>query len=377
MAKACDVLIIGAGPVGCVTARKLAEKGLHCLVLEQRRHLAGNCFDETDSFGVLVHRYGPHYFRTNKEELLQWLGKFSDFVPGNYVVKSQIGPQLYPFPINLDTLEKFFGKKLDEKSGQELLESLQVKLPHSPKNSEEFVLSRVGEKLYENFYLGYTLKQWETHPKDLAPSVCGRIPVRLNRFDRYVDHKYQVMPKNGFTQMFKNMLTHPNIEVVLNVNYLENRKSFSPAKATLYTGPIDAYFDYQEGSLPWRSLEFDFRNFEKDYVQPCVQINYPELNVPYTRSVEIKHATGQILPSTTVCYEYPKAKGDPFYPVPSPKHQELYLKYKDLAQKETISRSVFFAGRLAEYTYINTDEAIEKGLEAADLIWNQIHAKNT
>lgn len=366
--KKCDVLIVGAGPVGSVAARLLAEKNFHCVILEKRNHLAGNCYDRTDSHGVLIHQYGPHYFRTNKKTLVTWLSRFTDWVEGTYIVKSQVGDRLYPFPINLETLEMVFGRAFEPRSAEKFIKGLQLKLDAPPKNSKEFVLSRVGTELYEKFYHTYSLKQWELDPEQLGPEVCGRIPVRFDRNDRYVDHKFQVMPRNGFTQMFKNMIGHPKIEVKLDTNFLEDRQIYQPSVATIYTGPIDQYFNNQFGKLPWRSLDFDFRSFDEEFIQPCVQINYPDLAIPFTRSVEIKHATGQKLPTTTVSYEYPKSKGDPFYPVPNDENKKLFLKYKKLAALETENNNIHFAGRLAEYTYINTDEAIERGFAVAEKI---------
>jgi len=203
-----DLLVCGAGPVGCVIAERAANLlGWRVLVVERRPHLAGNCHDSVHSSGVRIHNYGPHYFRTNDEKLLRYLSRFTDWVPGNYIVKSSVGGRLYPFPINLTTLEQFFGKKLDADSAERLLRDKRVPI-ENPRNSEEFVLSKVGRELYEGFYLNYTLKQWRRHPRELAPSVCGRVPIRLNRDERYVDHRYQVMPKDGFTALFSRMLRH-------------------------------------------------------------------------------------------------------------------------------------------------------------------------
>ena len=367
----CDFLIVGAGPVGSVSARILAEAGFHCTVLDRRNHIAGNCYDETDEHGVLIHKYGPHYFRTNNDDLIDFLSRFTDWVPGTYIVKSKVGDKLYPFPINIDTLESYFDVKLDEKSAEEYLKKLQIDPGHEARNSEEFVLSRVGKELYEKFYLGYTLKQWDKHPKDLAASVCGRIPVRFNRYDRYVDHKFQMLPKHGFTRLFQNIITHPKIDLKLGVDFIQSRDEFNPKHATIYTGAVDEYFECKLGTLPWRSLEFEFKNFKEEYVQPCVQINYAAYDVPHTRTVEIKHATGQKLPSTTISYEYPKAKGDPYYPIPSPESAQLYEKYKELANQEAKNNNVHFIGRLAEYTYINTDQAIEKGFEIAQKLLDE------
>lgn len=363
-----DFLIVGAGPVGAVTARVLADRGYHCLVLDRRPHVAGNCYDEKDPNGILIHKYGPHYFRTNDEQLLQYLSRFTDWIPGNYVVKSFVNGILYPFPINLTTLEMYFNRSLTAAEAEELLRQEQKTFPHAPRNSEEFVLSRVGERIYKDFYFGYTLKQWEREPAQLDPSVCGRIPVRFNRLDTYVDHKFQVLPKLGFTQMFENMLSHPKIEIQKNVDFSKTKSQWRPKKATLYTGAIDEYFEFRFGRLPWRSLRFEFKNFAQEFYQNCVQVNYPSLEVDFTRVVEIKHATGQKAPTTTISVEYPSNVGDPYYPVPAPEAQSLYLKYKVLADGEERDRNVFFAGRLAQYVYINTDQAIEIGMQTAEKI---------
>jgi UDP-galactopyranose mutase len=357
-----DLLIVGGGPVGCVVAEHAARiRNWKSVIVEKRNHIAGNCFDTYDKHKQLIHKYGPHYFRTNDVKIFNYLSKFTEWIDGNYVVKTSYKDQLYPFPINLLTLEQFYGKKLTEARAIALINKESLEIP-SPKNSEEFVLSRVGKELYEAFYLGYTMKQWDMHPKDLSPSVCGRIPVRFNRDQNYVDAKFQFMPKNGYTFMFEKMTTSPLITFCLNTDYNKVRNEITPKIATLYTGPIDAYFDHTFGRLPWRSLEFEWKTFRQEFVQPCVQINYPNEN-SYTRSVEIKHVTKQKCPFSSISYEYPKASGPPYYPIPSKQSQLTYEKYKELAAKEKTRKNLFFAGRLAEYTYINTDQAIARGME--------------
>ena len=352
-----DLLICGAGPVGCVIAERAASLlDWNVLVVEKRRHVAGNCHDSFHPGGVMVQNYGPHYFRTNDADLVDYLSRFTDWIPGNYEVRSFCQGQLFPFPINLSTLEQFFNCKLDGPSARALLE--QVRSPiDRPANSEEFVLSRVGRELYEAFYLNYTLKQWEIHPGDLAPSVCGRIPVRFNRDNRYVDHRFQIMPKQGFTSMFGAMLDHPRIRVLLGADFHEVRAAVQPRQATVTSGPIDEHFDYRFGRLPYRSLRFEMVPFREEYRQPCVQINYPN-DFGYTRSVEVKHITGQKHPETIITYETPQAVGEAYYPIPRPENASLYQKYQALAEEETRARRVFFCGRLAQYKYLNTDEVI-------------------
>lgn len=356
-----DLLVCGAGPAGCVVAERAASVlGWKVLVVDRRPHLAGNCFDAPAANGVLVHRYGPHYFRTNDESLLRYLSRFADFTPANYEVRSLVRGELYPFPINLTTLERFFGRTLDPEAAERLLASKRVPTA-DPANSEEFVLSRVGRELYEAFYLNYTLKQWGAHPRDLDPSVCGRVPVRLDRDARYVGHRFQVMPRGGFTKLFAKMLRHPKVRVLLNCDFAEVRELIRPRKATVYCGPVDEYFGHRLGRLPYRSLKFDFVPFRQEWRQPCVQINYPN-DFAYTRSVEIKHVTGQRHPETVVSYEAPSATGEPFYPVPRRDSAELYARYRLLAEAETHRRRVYFCGRLAQYRYFNTDEVIQEAL---------------
>jgi UDP-galactopyranose mutase len=403
-----DLLVCGAGPVGCVIAeRAAAVLGWKVLLIDRRRHLAGNCHDGAHASGVLIHHYGPHYFRTNDEALLRYLSRFTEWVDARYEVRSQVGGRLYPFPINLTTLEMFFGQKLDADSARRLLEEKRIPC-QLPRNSEEFVLDRVGRELYEAFYLNYTRKQWEMHPRELEPGVCGRIPVRFDRDGRYVNHRFQVMPARGFTALFARMVRHRKIRVLLDCDFREVRNLFRPRRATVYTGPIDEYFDHCLGRLPYRSLRFEhvahrpgvdrtspplagalaLRSLadasglcqtaaraqllertpgQAAFVQPCVQINYPN-DFTYTRSVEIKHVTGQKHPMTVVTYETPAATGEPYYPVPAPANTALYRRYQELAEQETARRQVYFCGRLAQYHYFNTDEVIGEALKCFEQI---------
>ena len=362
-----DLLICGGGPVGATIAERAAHVlGWKVLVVERRSHLAGNCYDSTHKSGLRVHNYGPHYFRTNDEKLLHYLSRFTDWIPGSYVVKSSVRGQLVPFPINLTTLEQFFGRPLDAASAEQLLAQKRLSIA-APANSEEYVLSKVGRELYEAFYLNYTLKQWGSHPRELAASVCGRVPIRLNRDERYVDHRFQMMPKDGFTSLFTRMLRHRKIRVLTDCDFLEIQRLVKPRQATVYTGPIDAYFGHCFGPLPYRSLQFDFVPKRVEFAQPCVQINYPNEHA-WTRSVEIKHVTRQRHPHTVVCYETPQAAGEPYYPVPAPANQQLYERYRKHAEATTRRDRVFFCGRLAQYRYFNTDEAILEALACFERI---------
>ena len=338
-----DLLVCGAGPVGCVVAERAANVlGWKVLVVDRRPHIAGNCHDRRHANGVLIHQYGPHYFRTNDETLLRYLSRFSEFTPAHYEVKSLVRGRLFPFPINLTTLEMFFRRRLDACSAERLLAGLRQPID-SPGNSEEYVLDRVGKELYEAFYRNYTLKQWGAPASELEPQVCGRIPVRLNRDNRYVGHRFQVMPRGGFTSLFARMLRHRKIRVLLDCDFQEVQNLIRPRRATVYTGPIDEYFHCRLGKLPYRSLRIDFVPHQTEYVQPCVQINYPN-DFSFTRSVEIKHATGQKHPETVVSYETPTAEGEPYYPVPAPANTRLYQRYKQLADAETRRRGCISAG---------------------------------
>jgi UDP-galactopyranose mutase len=355
---AVDLLVVGAGPTGCVLAERAASQfGWRVLVVEKRGHVGGNCHDPFHSSGVRIHRYGPHYFRTSSPQVVAYLSCFTEWIPANYQVKSFVNGALHPFPINLDTLEQFFKRTFTAQSARAFLEERRGHCD-VPQTS----LTRMGYELYEAFYLNYTMKQWGRHPRQLDPSVCGRVPIRFNRTDCYVDHHFQQMPRNGFTALFERMLFHPGIEVRLNCNYADIRNEVHPRYATVYCGPIDAFFDCRHGRLPWRSLDFEFKEMDMDFAQPCVQINYPN-DHEYTRSVEIKHITGQQHCRTVLAYEFPGDEGEPYYPVPGPESKALFSVYQSLAQRIEREKRIFFAGRLGTYEYIDMDEAILRALD--------------
>lgn len=356
-----DLLVCGAGPAGCVVAERAARVlGWRVLVVDRRDHVAGNCHDRPHASGVLVHRYGPHYFRAKSREVIDYLSRFTDWIPARYEVRSLVRGQLYPFPINLATLEQFFGRPFDAASAEGMLTQLRQPVA-APRNSEEVVLGRVGRQLYEAFYEGYTRKQWGRPAAELAPEVCGRVPVCLDRDGRYVTEPFQQMPCHGYTRLFARMLDHRKIRVLLGCDFREVRALVRPRRATLYTGPLDEYFGHALGRLPYRSLHFDFVAYPSEFVQPCVQINYPNDHA-WTRSVEIKHVTGQRHPHTVVSYETPRAEGEPYYPVPTAASKDLARRYVALAEEETVRRRVYFCGRLAQYRYFNTDEVVQEAL---------------
>jgi UDP-galactopyranose mutase len=357
----CDVLIIGAGPVGCVLAERFSSiTNLKCLIVDKRNHIAGNCYDKINSKGLLYHKYGPHYLRFKNKNIYKYLSKFTQWIDGKYIVKSIVNKKQYPFPINIKTLELFFNKKF--KSKKDLINFIDKKKINikKPKNSEEFILSRLGREIYEAFYKNYTIKQWGLHPAKLPKEIVGRVPIRFNKDDRYVNEKIQVMPKKGFTSMFKNMINNKNITVSLNTDFKKIKNLVKPKLFTIYTGCPDEYFDYKFGKLDWRSLKFSFKNYKKKYLQDCVQYNFPnEKN--YTRSVEIKHVTKQRSNFTVISREYPTSKGDPYYPINTKDNIDKFNKYKKLILKEE-KKKVFFEGRLATYRYLNTDQVIERAL---------------
>ena len=275
-------------------------------------------------------------------------------------MKSSINGQLYPIPINLNTLEKFFKKKFKNKNeAKKFIDTLKIK-KKKIKNSEDYILSKLGKEIYDNFYKNYTIKQWGIHPRNLNKSVVGRLPIRFNRDPYYVNQKLKVMPKDGYTELFKKMTANNKIEILLNTSYEKIKKRISPNLATIYTGPPDVFFNFKYGKLDWRSLDFKFKTFKKNKIQECVQINFPN-DHKFTRKVEIKHVTKQKSKFSTLSYEFPKSKGDPYYPINNKKNVNLFKRYKKLIKKLE-KKNIFFEGRLASYRYLNMDEVIEAAL---------------
>jgi UDP-galactopyranose mutase len=357
------VLIVGAGFAGSVVARELADADCHVRIIDKRPHIAGNAYDELDAHGVLVHRYGPHIFHTNGERIFQYLSRFTEWRPYEHKVRGVVDGQSYPFPINRDTLNQLYGLDLDEAGAAEFFE--QVREPRKPAlTSEDVVLNSVGRDLYEKFFLNYTRKQWGLDPSELKAGVAARIPVRTNTDDRYFTDTFQAMPLHGYTKMFEAMLDHPNITVELGVDFEDVRDSFR-RDHTVYTGPIDAYFGYRFGHLPYRSLRFEHEHLpDIERFQETGTINYPNDHT-YTRITEFKHLTGQVHPGTSIVREYPQAEGEPYYPVPRDENEALFKRYEELAKVEP---DVTFVGRLAQYRYYNMDQVVGAALAAAKRI---------
>ena len=355
-----DYLIVGAGFAGAVLAERLASQcGATCLVIDRRAHIGGNAHDHCDAAGVLLHSYGPHYFRTNSERIIAYLSQFTEWHPVEYKILSWTHGRFWQFPINLNTFEQLVGHPATSEEMERTLAEWRVPIAE-PRNSEEVIVSQVGVKLYEMFFKNYTRKQWRRDPRDLDASVCGRIPIRLNRDDRYLSDKFQALPRDGYTPMFRKILAHPKIEVRLNTDYREARAQIQH-RHLIFTGPIDEYFEHRFGPLPYRSLRFEPETLAQEFFQPTMQVNYPN-DHDFTRIVEIKHATGQRLPVTTIVREYPEDFGpgkEPYYPIPAPDTRALYDRYAALAAQET---GTTFVGRLATYRYYNMDQVVGMAL---------------
>ncbi|HYG64716.1 MAG TPA: UDP-galactopyranose mutase [Thermoanaerobaculia bacterium] len=365
-----DYLIVGAGFAGSVLAERLARgAGKRVLLVDRRPHIGGNAYDRHDSAGVLIHQYGPHIFHTNSREVFEYLSQFTEWRPYEHRVRASVDGQLVPIPINLDTINQLYGLKLNSMEVEKFFESV-AEPRENVRTSEDVVVSRVGRELYEKFFRGYTRKQWGLDPSQLDSMVTARVPVRTNRDDRYFSDTYQAMPLHGYTRMFENMLDHENIKILLNCDYREIVEEVDYDKL-VYTGPVDEFFDFRYGPLPYRSLDFKFETVNQEWVQPVAVVNYPNEHL-YTRVTEFKHLTGQEHKKSTLVYEYPMAEGDPYYPVPRPENQELYKKYQALAES---TQDVHFVGRLATYKYYNMDQVVAQALSVYARIVGQKRAE--
>jgi UDP-galactopyranose mutase len=357
-----DHLIVGAGFAGSVCAERLAKAGRRVLLCDKRAHVGGNAFDHHDDAGVLVHLYGPHIFHTASSRIFRYLSEFTAWRPYEHRVLALVGGQLLPFPINVDTVNRLYGLDLDEEGVERFFAARAEPVGH-PKTSEDAVVGKIGRDLYERFFATYTKKQWGLDPRELDASVASRVPARASHDARYFTDEFQAMPLCGYTRLFERMLDHRNVVLVLNTDYRDLVREVR-FRHMIYTGPIDAFFDHVHGELPYRSVDFRFETHDTEVFQPGAVINYPD-DRPYTRVTEFKWLTGQVHPKTSIVYEYPRAGGDPYYPVPRPENAEAYRKYKALADA---TPKVSFVGRLATYKYYNMDQVVGQALALADRI---------
>jgi UDP-galactopyranose mutase len=356
-----DYLVVGAGFAGSVLSERLASQhGARVLLIDRRPHVGGNAYDEPNEAGILYHKYGPHIFHTNSEQVVDYLSQFTDWRPYEHRVRAFVRGQLVPIPINRTTLNKLFG--LDLRTDEEAANYLASRAEpvDEIRTSEDVVVNAVGQELYELFFRGYTRKQWGLDPSELDKQVTSRIPTRTNTDDRYFSDAFQAMPLEGYTKMFERMLDQPLIDRRLGTDFRDIKdQAHELADHIIYTGPIDEYFDFRFGRLPYRSLKFDHQTLDREQFQEVAVVNYPSEDVPFTRISEYKHLTGQEAPVTTVTYEYPSAEGDPYYPIPRPENQELFKRYEALADA---TDSVTFVGRLATYRYYNMDQIVGQAL---------------
>ncbi len=356
-----DLVVVGAGFAGAVLAERFAnELDLKVLVIERRDHLGGNAHDRFDEAGILVHSYGPHVFHTNSSRVVDYLSRFTRWRPYEHRVRTSVDGQLLPWPINLETINRLYGLGLSS-AELELWLAERVIVRPQLRTSEDIVLARVGRDLYERFFRGYTRKQWGLEPSELDASVAGRIPVRVDSEDRYFTDRFQAMPRDGYSALFRTMLSSPNITLVLGRDYRDLLSRIS-WRRMIYTGPIDEFFAHRFGSLPYRSLEFRFVTLNQGRFQEVATINYPNEH-DYTRITEFKHITGQRHPRTSLVYEYPCSSGEPYYPVPRTENRALYARYAEAAEREARVR---FVGRLASYRYLNMDQVVAEALHVFD-----------
>jgi UDP-galactopyranose mutase len=358
-----DFLVVGAGFSGAVVAERIASQlDKKVLLVEKRDHIGGNAFDHFNEEGILVHRYGPHIFHTNYEDVWRYLSQFTEWNGYVHRVLAYVDGKKVPIPINLTTVNTLLGKNFDEKGLKEYFETVRVKITDI-RNARDVVVSQVGEYFYEKFYKNYTIKQWGIEPEQLAPEVTKRVPVRYNNDDRYFTDRYQGLPVHGYTKLFENLLSNRNITLMLNRDYKDVIGDIRFGRL-IYTGPIDYFFDYKYGRLPYRSLRFEFETHDREYFQEVAVVNYPN-DFDFTRITEFKHMTLQKHPKTTIVKEYPISDGEPYYPIPAKDCLEIYNRYKKEADK---LKSVYFTGRLAEYKYYNMDVVIKKSLELFEQI---------
>ncbi|MHC0443193.1 UDP-galactopyranose mutase [Flavobacterium sp. 3-210] len=366
--KQVDILIIGAGISGSVLAERYASIGKKVLIIEKRNHIAGNCYDYIDQNNILVSKYGAHLFHTNEESVWKYVNQFSEWYPWEHKVIARVDDKTVPIPVNITTVNELFSTNIiSEEEMKNWLEDNRTPI-ETPKNGEEAVLNRVGGVLYEKMFKHYTKKQWDKYPAELDASVLERIPVRYNYDDRYFSDIHQALPKGGYTQLFKNILDNPNIDVLLDTDYFDVKDQYTNYEKLFYTGPVDRFFEFKHSlleKLEYRSINFVSETVDAEFYQENSVVNYPGTEVDFTRIIEYKHFGNQISEQTTVVKEFTVDEGEPYYPVPNPRNQEIYARYKAEADKLI---DVYFVGRLANYKYFNMDQAFKNALDLFDTL---------
>jgi UDP-galactopyranose mutase len=356
-------LIVGCGLSGVVIAERIANKlNKKVTIIEKRDHIGGNCYDYNEkNTGILINKYGAHLFHTNNEDVWNYINSFDKWIRWEHKVLTYVDNKFVSIPVNITTINELCEENLQNENDVNIwLEKNQLKYD-TINNSEEMAKSRIGNILYEKLIKDYTFKQWNKYPNELDKSVLARIPIRPNFDTRYFNDKYQALPHKGYTHFFERMLDNKNIEVMLNTDYFEHIKN-NKYDIVIFTGPIDSYFQDLE-KLEYRSIDFNIEIIKNmNYFQPNSVVNYPNIDVPYTRIVEYKHFLNQKSTDTVIVSEKTNDIGEPYYPVPNKKNLELYEKYKKLALQEE-NKNVFFVGRLANYKYFNMDEAILNSIE--------------
>ncbi len=351
-----DYLIVGAGFAGSVLAERLAVvENKKVLLIDKRNHIGGNAYDYYNNEGILIHKYGPHIFHTNSREVMNYLSSFTEWRNYQHHVLASVDGQQVPVPINLNTINSLYGINLSSAEVEGFLAARAENII-SVKTSEDVVVKAVGRELYEKFFKGYTRKQWNLDPSELDASVTARVATRTNKDNRYFTDTFQSMPLYGYTKMFEKMLDHPNIKVMLNADYHDIRNEVQFGKM-IFTGPVDEYFDFCYGKLPYRSIQFKFETLDQENFQQVGTVNYPN-DYAFTRITEFKHITGQKHLKTSLVYEFPTAEGDPYYPIPRPENAEIYKLYNNLTKES----DTYFVGRLATYKYYNMDQVVAQAL---------------
>ncbi len=371
-----DLVIVGAGFFGLTVAERTATQlDKRVLVLERRPHIGGNAYSEAEpETGIEIHKYGAHLFHTSNKRVWDYVTQFTEFTPYQHRVYTNHQGQVYPMPMNLAMINQFFGRAFTPDEARQLVaeQSSEFKTEEA-RNLEEKAISLIGRKLYEAFIKGYTAKQWQTDPRELAPGIITRLPVRYNYDNRYFNDTFEGLPKHGYTAWLEKMAEHPNIEVRLNVDYFEVRDQIPAGVPTLYTGPLDRYFDYSEGRLGWRTvdLEQEVITTTGDY-QGTPVMNYADEDVPFTRILEFRHFHPERdypTDKTVIVREYSRAAkedDEPYYPINTPDNRAMLERYRELVKQEAKERNIIFGGRLGTYKYLDMHMAIGAALSTFD-----------